>query len=60
MEAGVPSIYYWIGGMDPALAASGKPLPAGHSPEFAVAPGPAIRAGALLLALSVLAVAPAP
>jgi amidohydrolase len=60
MEAGVPSIYYWIGGMDPALAASGKPLPAGHSPEFALAPGPAIRAGALLLALSVLAVAPAP
>ena len=60
METGTPSLFYWVGGVDPELIRSGKPIPPGHSPEFALTPGPTIRAGALLLALSVLTIAPAP
>jgi hippurate hydrolase len=59
METGTPSLFYWVGGLDPDWAKSGKPIPPGHSPEFALMPGPTIRAGALLLALSVMTAAPA-
>lgn len=61
VEAGVPSIYYWIGGYDPKmiadLQAQGKSIPSNHSPYFAPRPETAIRTGAKALALSVLAVA---
>jgi amidohydrolase len=64
MEQDTPSLYYFVGGMDPAvleeLKRAGKPVPGNHSPQFAPTPGPTIRAGALLLAVSVLTVAPAP
>ena len=63
-EAGTPSLYYWVGAIAPETVAeaqrTGKPVPANHSPLFAPLPGPTIRAGALLLAVSVLTVAPAP
>jgi hippurate hydrolase len=64
IEAGVPSIYYWIGGYDPLviaeLKAKGEPVPMNHSPFFAPRPQQAIRNGAKALVLSVLAVAPRP
>jgi hippurate hydrolase len=63
VEAGVPSVYYWIGGYDPALLADlkaqGKSPPINHSPYFAPVAGPAIRTGIKTLVLSVLEVAPA-
>ncbi len=63
VEAGVPSVYYWIGGYDPReianLQAQGKPVPVNHSPHFAPRPETAIRTGAKALAMSVLSVAPA-
>ncbi len=63
VEAGVPSLFFWVGGYDPReiadLEAKGKPLPINHSPFFAPRPEQAIRAGAQTLALSVISVAPA-
>jgi len=58
--AGVPSVFYMIGGYDPEViagyAARGEPVPVNHSPLFA--PDPAsIRAGVATLTLSVLTVA---
>ncbi|WP_317151627.1 amidohydrolase [Sphingopyxis indica] len=58
IDAGVPSIFYAIGGYDPAMIArckaDGKPLPVNHSPYFAPVPEPTIKRGAETLALSVL------
>ncbi|MCW4460918.1 amidohydrolase [Sphingomonas sp. BT-65] len=59
--AGVPSVYFNIGGGDPEAnaraKAGGPPLPANHSPEFTVLPEPAIKTGAAVLSLAVLMVA---
>lgn len=60
IDAGVPSVFFAIGGYDPAMIArykaEDKPLPVNHSPYFAPVPEPTIRRGAETLALSVLMV----
>jgi hippurate hydrolase len=59
--AGVPSLYFSIGGYDPkvmeAAKASGKPLPVNHSPYFAPVPEPSIRTGVEAMTLAVMNVA---
>lgn len=56
--AGVPSVYFSIGGWDPAVMAKakadGKPLPINHSPFFAPAPEPTIRTGVEAMTLAVM------
>ena len=56
--AGVPSLYWSLGAYDPQrmaeAAATGKPLPSNHSPEFAPVPEPAIRTGVEAMTLAVL------
>ena len=56
--AGVPSVYFSIGGFDPAVMAKakadGKPLPVNHSPYFAPVPEPSIRTGVEAMTLAVL------
>ena len=56
--AGVPSVFFSIGGSDPArlaeLRAAGKPVPANHSPFFAPTPEPSIRTGVRAMTLAVL------
>jgi amidohydrolase len=58
--AGVPSVYYAIGGYDPKTIADykarGEPVPVNHSPFFAPEAS-SIRTGVMTLALSVLMVA---
>lgn len=58
INAGVPSVFFAIGGQDPAVAAQykaeGKPMPVNHSPFFAPVPEPTIKRGAATLALSAL------
>jgi len=54
--AGVPSLFFGIGGADPALvaaaAAGGKPVPVNHSPYFAPVPEPTIRTGVEAMSLA--------
>jgi hippurate hydrolase len=56
--AGVPSVYFSIGGYDPAALAKakadGKPLAVNHSPFFAPAPEPSIRTGVEAMTLAVM------
>ncbi|UAL09596.1 amidohydrolase [Caulobacter segnis] len=56
--AGVPSVYFSIGGLDPAemakAKAEGRPLPVNHSPFFAPVPQPSIRTGVEAMTLAVL------
>ena len=56
--AGVPSVYFGIGGHDPAeiakARAEGRPLPVNHSPFFAPKPEPSIRAGVEAMTLAVM------
>ena len=56
--AGVPSVYFAIGGYDPkAMAearASGKPMAVNHSPFFAPVPEPSIRTGVEAMTLAVM------
>lgn len=58
--AGVPSLYFGIGGFDKATVekakAEGKPLPTNHSPYFAPTPEPTIRTGVEAMTLAVLSV----
>jgi hippurate hydrolase len=58
VEAGVPSFYFAIGGLDPKLlekaAADKTPVPGNHSPEFAPVPEPSIRTGAEAMSLLLL------
>jgi hippurate hydrolase len=60
-EQGVPGLFLNVGVYSPArlaeLQASGEPVPANHSPQFAPDPGLAIAPGARALVLSVLSVA---
>lgn len=64
VEAGVRSVYFMIGGEDPAKLAEYKKNnqipPINHSPLFAPTYAPAIRNGATVLALSVLMVTAIP
>ncbi|MBA8841489.1 amidohydrolase [Ochrobactrum sp. RH2CCR150] len=63
IEAGVPSIFYWIGGSAPEAVEQakqdGKPIPSNHSPHFAPDPEVSIKTGTKVLVLSVLAAAEA-
>jgi hippurate hydrolase len=58
--AGVPSLYFSLGGYDPAkiaaAKASGVPLPENHSPYFAPTPEPSIRTGTEAMTLAVMSV----
>ncbi|CAN5534917.1 M20 family metallopeptidase [soil metagenome] len=61
VEAGVPGVYFSIGGYDPAVIkayeAKGEPVPTNHSPYFAPDHDKAIPTGIRTLTLAVLAVA---
>ncbi len=56
--AGIPSMYFGIGGGDPAKIAEAKAkgleIPFNHSPQFAPLPGPTIRTGATAMTLAVM------
>jgi len=56
--AGVPSVYFGLGGYSPETMlkakADGKPLPVNHSPFFAPDPEPTIRTGVEAMTLAVL------
>jgi hippurate hydrolase len=56
--AGVPSFYFGIGGLDPAMlqkaAADKTPVPGNHSPLFAPVPEPSIKTGAEAMSLVLL------
>ncbi len=58
IEAGVPSIFYWVGGSSPEqvekASQENRPVPSNHSPFFAPAPEISIKTGAKVLAISVL------
>jgi amidohydrolase len=61
INAGVPSVFFDIGGEDPKLLADykarGEPVPENHSPYFKFVPQPTIRTGVTVLTLAVLMVA---
>lgn len=61
VEAGVPGVFFAIGGTDPQVLADAKakgvPVPVNHSPFFAPVPEPAIKTGVAVLTLAVLTVA---
>jgi hippurate hydrolase len=56
--AGVPSLFWSIGGLDPAVIADararGVPVPANHTPQFAPTPERTIRFGVEAMTLAVL------
>ncbi len=56
--AGIPSMYFGIGGYDPAkiadAKAKGTEVPFNHSPQFAPIPGPTIRTGVEAMTLAVM------
>ena len=56
--AGVPSLYWGLGGYDPKVIADykarGEVLPGNHTPQFAPAPEPSIRTGVEAMTLAVL------
>jgi hippurate hydrolase len=56
--AGVPSLFWSFGGLDPATIADarakGVPVPANHTPQFAPVPEPTIRFGVEAMTLAVL------
>jgi hippurate hydrolase len=58
--AGVPSLYFGLGGYDPAKIAAAKtggpPLPVNHSPFFAPTPEPSIKTGTEAMTLAVMSV----
>lgn len=58
VDAGVPSLFFGIGGYDPAvladLKAKGEPAPTNHSPFFAPKAEPAIRNAVSAIVLSII------
>ena len=56
--AGVPSLFWGLGGIDPKTlaeaAAKGQVVPGNHTPQFAPVPEPAIRTGVEAMTLAVL------
>ncbi len=56
--AGVPSLFWGLGGYDPkaiaAAAANGQTVPGNHNPYFAPTPEPTIRTGVEAMTLAVL------
>jgi len=60
VNLGVPSVYFLIGGLEPAFFANAIKaghLPINHSPDFAPEPEPTIATGATAMALAVMNVA---
>ncbi|MFT4249293.1 MAG: amidohydrolase [Pseudomonas sp.] len=62
IEAGVPSLFFGLGGYDPDMVAKaaqeGRTLPVNHSPLFAPVPEPSIRTGVTAMTLAVMNVMP--
>lgn len=61
VNAGVPSMFFFIGVSDPQRVAEskkpgGKPVPFNHSPFFAPVPEPSIKTGVMAMSLAVLTV----
>ena len=61
VNAGVPSMFFFIGVSDPERVAEskspgGKPVPFNHSPFFAPVPEPSIKTGMMAMSLAVLTV----
>lgn len=58
VDAGVPSLFFGIGGYDPAILADlktkGEPAPTNHSPFFAPKAEPAIRNAVTAIMLSII------
>lgn len=59
VDQGVPSLFFFVGVLDPAMVAASAlpgaaPLATNHSPFFAPVPAPSIRAGATAMSLAVL------
>ena len=59
VNEGVPSMFFFIGAIDPEQVAEsrkpgGKPVPGNHSPFFAPVPEPTIKTGSKALTLAVL------
>ena len=59
VNAGVPSMFFFVGVSDPQRVAEskkpdGKPVPFNHSPFFAPVPEPAIKTGVMAMSLAVL------
>lgn len=58
--AGIPSVYFLIGGLEPEVFAQAmrgeRALPINHAPDFAPAPEPTISVGATAMALAVMSV----
>ena len=58
VDAGVPSVFFGVGGYDPAvlagLKAKGEPAPTNHSPFFAPRAEPAIRNAVTAIVLSII------
>jgi hippurate hydrolase len=56
--AGVPSLFWGLGGYDPKTlaeaAAKGQPVPGNHTPQFAPVPESSIRTGVEAMTLAVL------
>jgi hippurate hydrolase len=56
--AGVPSLFWSIGGLDPKVIADykakGLPVPANHTPQFAPTPEPTIRFGVAAMVVAVM------
>lgn len=58
VEAGIPSVYFGIGGTDPKVYADAKAkgvdVPFNHSPTFAPVPEPTIKTGVTAMTLAVM------
>lgn len=58
IAAGVPSLYFAIGGLEAGrlarMKAAGERIPVNHSPDFAPDPQPSIRTGVEAMALAVM------
>ncbi|MDM0109190.1 amidohydrolase [Variovorax sp. J22R24] len=59
VSAGVPSMFFFIGVLDPkdveaSRQPGGKPLPSNHSPFFAPVPEPSIKTGIKAMSLAVM------
>jgi amidohydrolase len=58
VQAGIPSVFFWIGGYEVAKLAAlkerGEPVPTNHSPFFAPSAEPSVRAAVSAITLSII------
>lgn len=58
VQAGIPSVLFWIGGYEAAtlqaLKEKGEPVPTNHSPFFAPSAEPSVRAAVSAITLSII------